>query len=69
MLWTAHFLLETIVVELGGIQWYDDRMRLIYSHAGAQGALETTSSSISSNIEDNHMLGTPHKLDARLSTV
>ena len=51
-LWTALFLLGTISVELGGIQWYDDSMRLIYSHVGAQRPLYTASGATSSDIED-----------------
>ena len=51
-LWITLFLLGTILVENGGLQCYDDSMRLIYSHVGAPPPLDTASGATSSDIED-----------------
>ena len=51
-LWTALVLLGIMSVELGGIKWYDDSMRLIYSHVGTPRPLDTSSRATSSDIED-----------------
>ena len=51
-LWTALFLLGTMLDELGGVQWYDNSMRLVYSHIGAPGPLGIALGAISPYIED-----------------